>query len=157
MRLVALAGFAFLACAGPRPAVPEPQSPEQERYLAEVGNFPLEFSVRRSDLGTAVDRAFEWLGTYHSLKSPEADRRVFKNVLRSMGTGLIVSPMTRAADLGRHGYLVVFAVRGGSVDVRVGHEQKGGSGLKKVVSHRAHVLAYYIKTGQLMPELAQDG
>ncbi len=155
MRAMALAGLALLACAGPRSAVPEPQSPEQERYLAEVGNFPLEFSVRRSDLGTAVDRAFEWLGTYHSLKSTEADREVFKKGLRSMG-GMIVSPMTRSADLGRHSYLVVFEVRGGSVDVLVGHEQKGGSGLKKVVSHRAHVLAYYIKTGQLMPELAGD-
>ena len=91
MRLVALAGFAFLACAGPRPAVPEARNPEQARYLAEVGTFPLEFSVRRSDFGTAVDRAYEWLETYHSLKIMEADQEFFKKVLLASGAGHPVS------------------------------------------------------------------
>ena len=157
MRLVALVCLALLACAGACSPISKARNPEPERYLAEAGNFPLEFSVRRSDFGTAVDRAYEWLETYHSLKITEADQEFFKKVLLASGAGMIVSPMTRAADLGQHGYSVVFSVRGGSVDVLVGHEHKGGVGLKKVVSHRAHVLAYYIKTGQPMPELAQDG
>lgn len=38
--------------------------------------------------------------------------------------------------------------------VRVLHKYDGGFGLEKTVSRRAHVLAYYIKTGELVPRLA---
>ncbi len=78
-------------------------------------------------------------------------------MVRSFNTGLIVSPMTyRVADLGSHGYSVLFTVKGGSVDVEVEHKHEGGGGLRRVVSRKAHLLAYYIKTGQLMPELLEE-
>ena len=58
-------------------------------------------------------------------------------LLRSFNAGMIFS----------HGYTIAFEVKGGSVGVQVGHKHKG-----KVVSQKTHLLAYYIKTGKLMPE-----
>ena len=60
-RIAAVAGLCILgACS----SAPEAQTPEQKRYLAEAGSFPLDFSIRRTELDTAIDRAHEWLETY---------------------------------------------------------------------------------------------
>jgi hypothetical protein len=154
---IRVAGVAILSFLGACSSVPEARTPEQKRYLAEAGSSPLKFSVELSDLDAAVDRALGWLATYHSLKRTEADQRVFMELLRSFNRGVIASPMTyRVANLGSHGYAVDFVVKGGSVVVAVSHEHEVGFGLGEVVAHRAHLLAYYIKTGQLMPELLEE-
>ena len=132
-----IAGLAILSFLGACASVREAQNPEQERYLAEAENFPLEFSVALSDFDAAVDRAHEWLGTDHRYTATEVDRKVLMELMRSFNAGMIFSD----------GYTIAFDVKGGSVGVQVGHKNKG-----KVVSQKTHFLAYYIKTGKLMPE-----
>ena len=66
-----IAGLAILSFLGACASVREARNPEQARYLAEAGSFPLEFSVALSDFDTAADRAHEWLGTDHGRTTTE--------------------------------------------------------------------------------------
>ncbi|MEE8107278.1 MAG: hypothetical protein V3T86_17215 [Planctomycetota bacterium] len=132
-----IAGLAILSFLGACASVREARNPEQARYLAEAENFPLEFSVALSDFDAAVDRAHEWLGTDHGRTTTEVGRKAFMELMRAFNVGMISS----------HGYWIAFTVKGGSVGVHVWHTNKG-----KVVSQKTHFLAYYIKTGKLMPE-----
>ena len=136
---------------------PEAQSPDEERYLALVESTPLEFTIPLAELDVAVDRTVEWLRKYHQFEFSQSDSAAFKSSLRTTNVGVVSSPMRyRVSDLGSQGYAVAFAIEGQSVNVHVLHKHDGGFGLGKTVVRREHVLAYYIKTGELVPRLAAD-
>ena len=154
-KLILCLGLAWClqGCSTP-PAV---QSPDEERYLAQVDATPLEITIPIADLDVAVDRTVEWMKKYHHFEFSQSDSAAFKSSLRATNVGLVSSPMRyRVSDLGSQGYAVYFAITGENVTVRVLHKHDGGFGLEKTVSRRAHILAYYIKTGELVPRLAAE-
>ena len=146
---IGLAAF-MGACSSP----PKAKTPEQQKYLSRAEANPLQFSVPLSELDAAIDRAVDWLAEYHQFQFTKADRKVFKEQIRATEAGLLMSPLRyRVGDLGSHGYSVSFVVSGGSVNVAVMHKHEGGFGLGDAVARNAHLLALYIKTGELMPEM----
>ena len=154
-KLILCLGLAWClqGCSTP-PAV---QSPDDERYLAQVDATPLEFTIPLADLDVAVDRTIEWMKKYQHFEFSQSDSAAFKSSLRATNAGMVAPPMRyRVSDLGSQGYAVYFAIAGQSVTVRVLHKHDGGFGLEKTVVRRAHVLAYYIKTGELVPHLAAE-
>jgi hypothetical protein len=133
---------------------PVAETPEQVSYMSRVESAPLQLTVSTADLDAAIDRTVDWLVEYHHLGVTEADRSAFKELTRANDAGVISSPMTyRVQDVGSHGYTVTFAILGDSVKVEVLHAHEGGFALGKAVARNAHILAHYIKTGELMPEL----
>lgn len=136
-------------------SAPGAETPQQQAYLEKVMASPLGFTVGLDDLDPAIDRAIDWLSQYHDLELTAADRGGFKEATRTTDAGMLVTPMSyNVGDLGSHAFAVNFAVRGSLVDVVVMAQHEGGlGGLGSAVERRAHILAYYIKTGELMPEL----
>lgn len=151
-----IVGLALACCVPACSTLPEAQSPEEQRYLAQVEATPLEFTIPLAELDVAVDRTVEWLAKYHQFELGQDDTAAFKSSLRSTNAGVIVGPLRyRVSDLGSQGYTVAFAIEGQSVNVQVLHKHDGGFGLEKTVARRAHILACYIKTGELVPRLAE--
>lgn len=147
--LVMIALTALPACV----SVPEAQTDEERAYLDAAMAAPLSFGISRAEMIGSIDRAVDWLQEYHSLSCTEEDRKVLKDLAQQHSAALIVSPVRyNIRHLGSHGYRVSI-MGNGALTVNVESRHEGGFGLGEAVERNAHILAHYIKTGQLMPKL----
>ncbi len=114
-------------------------SPEEQVYLDKVNAFPLKFIISKSEEKDAWGRAHSFIGQFSSMKL----RTVTDSVLRTYNPAVLYV---------KFGYYVTKTPLEGDaiqIYVRCNTGNVFASGEAKT---NAHILAYYIKTGELTHE-----
>ena len=125
----------FMGC-----AVFSPFSAEQQLYLDKALSQPLEFKILKSEVETAWERAQTFISQYSSMKILG---------VTDLGIETHNPPGTEI----KFGYFVYKKPAGDNFNISV-KCICGNSLMAKAVNRNAHILAYYIKTGELPnPEL----
>ena len=125
----------FLVCAVGGCAANSNLQPEQKLLLDRALAFPTDFTVDRKDAGDAWGRAQSFVGRFSSMKLQTASDFVIQTY--NPGDGDVA-----------YGYNVTKTPAGDDVqfDVRCGSGNMFAVG---EASKNAHILAYYMKTGEL--------
>jgi hypothetical protein len=115
---------------------------EEKQYVDEVKQFPLEFEIDKKDDKDAWGRAQSFIGKYSSMK------------LQIVSDYNLQTYNPTGAEV-QYGYSVTKTPAGTkeqiSVDCQVGNIFK-----KEDAKMNAHILAYYISTGEIFPNLVQQ-
>ena len=110
-------------------------SPDEEVYMARVNQFPLEFSISKADAPDAWGRAQSFIRKYCSMNLQYA-------------TDYLISAYSATLSEVRFRYYVTKTPMSNEVQILVqcntGFMYTGGD-----ANLNAHILAYYIKTGDL--------
>ncbi len=115
-------------------------SPEEEKYREAIMAFPLVFTIDKSEEKDAWGRAQSFIGQYSSMKVQIVTDYIIQTY----------TPNNRGL-LPRFGYNITKTPTGDSVQISVTC-MSDNRFVKKYTALNAHVLAYYIKTGQLYPK-----
>ena len=106
---------------------------EEQTYLAKAMPFPLEFTIPKGEADEAWGRAQSFIGRYSSMKL-------------QIATDFIIQTYN-PGSLSGFGYYVTKTPMGDNVQITV-------QGLTDIylasANQNAHILAYYIKTGELI-------
>jgi len=114
-------------------------TPEEQMYLEKAKAFPLEFTIPKSQADEAWGRAQSFIGRFSSMKLQTVTDFVIQTY----------NPISPNVDFG---YYVTKTPMGDKVQItvqcNVGNIFSGAD-----ANTNAHILAYYIKTGELVPRL----
>ncbi len=125
--------FLIMSCA---PAIIAPSNTEERIYLQNVESFPLKFIISKKEAPDAWGRAQSWVAQYSSMKIQVLSDYVIQ---------------TYNPEGLRYGYYVTKTPMGDDVEIKV--EGITGNMFNKDKAERnARILAYYIKTGKLIPK-----
>lgn len=114
-------------------------TPEEQTYLEKAKAFPLEFTIPKSEADEAWGRAQSFIGRFSSMKLQTATDFVIQTY----------NPASPAVDFG---YYVTKTPMGDKVQITV-QCNTGNMFAGADANTNAHILAYYIKTGELVPRL----
>lgn len=110
-------------------------TPEEQTYLEKARAFPLEFTILKSEADEAWGRAQSWVGKFSSMKLQIATDFVIQTY----------NPGFTDVDFG---YYVTKTPMGDNVQITV-KCITGNWFCGTDAKTNAHILAYYIKTGEL--------
>jgi hypothetical protein len=114
-------------------------SSDDQNYLTSAYNFPLTFSVTQGESDSCWSRAKEWVGNHASKKIQNAN-------------DFMIQTFNPSSDEYAFGYYVTKNAVRDSVQIAV-QCVVGNLFAKKDQENNAHILAYYIKTGLVIPKL----
>jgi len=119
--------------------VKAPQSAEEQDYIQKVQSFPIKFTIPKSELPDAWGRAQSFISQYSDMKIQIATNNVIQTY----------NPSDSSINIG---YSVSNAPMGDNVIVTVKCLNTYIGNVKRA-DFNAHALAYYMKTGELIPRL----
>ena len=111
-------------------------TPEERTYLEKAKAFPLEFTIPKSEADEAWGRAQSFIGRFSSMK------------LQTVTDFVIQTYNPRSTDVD-FGYYVTKTPMGDKVQITV-QCNTGNVFAEEDANNNAHILAYYIKTGELV-------
>lgn len=107
-------------------------------YVKKMKNFPLEFIIEKNDEKNAWGRAQSWIGKYSSMKLQTA-------------TDYIIQTYNPPEGELKFGYYITKTPLDKGIQITV--KCICGKSFPYLIERNAHILSYYIKTGEIVPEL----
>ena len=118
-------------------------TPGEQTYIAKAKAFPLEFTIPKSEADEAWGRAQCFIGKYSSMKL-------------QIVTDFVIQTYNPINHDVKYGYYVTKAPMGDKVQITV-QCNVGNMFFHDEAITNAHILAYYIKTGEIVPRLITSG
>lgn len=125
----------IISCA----TAPKQLTPEEQSYLRKVMAFPLTFTISKADEKEAWGRAQSWIGQFSSMKT----QMVTDYVIQTYNPFQPLRPS--------FGYYVTKEPVEDKFQISVKCIRVTPLLFKKQSEQNAHILAYYIKTGEMNP------
>jgi len=126
---VLLIGLLVLSCAAMQ------LSPEQTEYINIVNSTPLQFTVTKENIDTAWGRANSFIATYSSFKIQNANEWLIETYYIHLSNIMYAYKVVKVPK--NNEYTIMIECK--STNMFMGQEQ----------NRNAHILAYYIQTGNL--------
>jgi hypothetical protein len=117
-------------------------TPEQQEYVDEVKQFPLDFEIDKTDNEDDWGRAQAFIGKYSDMKL-------------QIVTDYNLQTYNSTNEEEKFAYSVTKTPVGNKLQITIECTEANPFFGKEDAIMNAHILAYYISTGQLHPELVQ--
>jgi hypothetical protein len=122
--------------------------PEEQTYLDKVMLTPLEFVIPKTEANDAWGRAQSFISKFSGMKLQTVTEFVIQTYTPTSSDG-------EAYYSGYCGYQVTKTPMGDNIQITV--QSMAGRMFTKLANRNAHILAHYIKTGELNSNLILEG